>query len=88
MRSIAASTCFDCDVADDHPDVQLTLGAEELENVYGSAKLRKEVTAHKLEQHQIELEDFQLGTGESPIGPSGWDHQGYSFTTHLSELIL
>ena len=64
--SMTPSTCFDCCVADDHPDVQLAFGGEELEDVYGSAKLRKEVTTHKLEPHQVVLEELKLGTVEPP----------------------
>ena len=60
------STFFDCCVADDHPDVPLAFGGEELEGVYGSAKLRKEVTTHKLEPHQVVLEELKLGTVEPP----------------------
>ena len=64
--SMTPSTCFDCCVADDHPDVQLAFGGEELEGVYGSAKLRKEVTTHKLQPHQVVLEELKLGTVEPP----------------------
>ena len=64
--SMTPSTCFDCCVADNHPDVQLAFGGEELEGVYGSAKLRKEVTTHKLQPHQVVLEELKLGTVEPP----------------------
>ena len=47
--------------------MQLAFGGEELEGVYGSAKLRKEVTTHKLEPHQVVLEELKLGTVEPPL---------------------
>ena len=49
-------------VADDHPEVALAINGEELESVYGCARLRKEVTTHKLKPQQIKLEEFKLGT--------------------------
>ncbi|XP_076462495.1 tyrosine-protein kinase SYK-like [Babylonia areolata] len=47
----------------DHPNVPIEIGGEELEEVYGSAKLRQEVTTRKLRPDQIILDSLKLGAG-------------------------
>ncbi|KAK7099740.1 tyrosine-protein kinase SYK-like [Littorina saxatilis] len=46
-----------------HPDVALDMDVDELESVYGSTRLRKEVLNKTLQPHQIVLEEFKLGAG-------------------------
>ncbi|KAK7099739.1 tyrosine-protein kinase SYK-like [Littorina saxatilis] len=48
---------------DSHPDVQLDFSGQELENVYGDARIREAVTTKKLEPSQIHLEELKLGAG-------------------------
>lgn len=47
----------------DHPDIHIEIGGEELEEVYGSQKVRQEVTTRKLKPDQIHMDELKLGAG-------------------------
>ncbi|KAL8577790.1 hypothetical protein ACOMHN_001659 [Nucella lapillus] len=47
----------------EHPDIQIEIDGDKLEEVYGSAKVRKEVTTHRLSPEQIRMDALKLGAG-------------------------